>query len=79
MYIHVDHTDCLRHTAEMAVVEPIWQLHTLIVMNSWDVVCYANLLNLRKSSSFQRWQSGRQFQLSLNMRSLKFPQGNSSL
>ena len=35
LYVHVDHTDCLRHAAEMAVVEPIWQLHTLIVMNSW--------------------------------------------
>ena len=28
-------TSYCRHTAEMAVVEPIWQLHTLIVMNSW--------------------------------------------
>ena len=27
-------TDCLRHTPKMAVVEPIWQLYTLIVMNS---------------------------------------------
>ena len=27
-------TDC-RHTAEMAVVETLWQLHTLTVINSW--------------------------------------------
>ena len=27
--------DCLCHTAEMVVVDTIWQLHTLIVMNSW--------------------------------------------
>ena len=27
-------TDCLHHTAEMVVVDTIWQLHTLIVMNS---------------------------------------------
>jgi len=29
-------TDYLRHTAEMAVVETLWQLHTLSVINS----CY---------------------------------------
>ena len=34
VHVHVDHTDCLCHTAEMVVVKPIWQLHTLIVMNS---------------------------------------------
>jgi len=28
-------TDYLRHTAEMAVVETLWQLHTLSVINSW--------------------------------------------
>ena len=27
--------DCLCHTAEMAVVETVWQLHTIIVINSW--------------------------------------------
>ena len=48
----VDHTDCLHHTAEMAVVEPIWQLHTLIVMNS----CYYCLLWYIPSSSIYRWQ-----------------------
>jgi len=25
-------TDCQRHTAEMAVVETLWQLHTLTVI-----------------------------------------------
>ena len=29
MYIHMGHTDCLCHTAEMVVVETIWKLHTL--------------------------------------------------
>ena len=29
-------TDCQRHTAEMVVVETLWQLHTLTVINS----CY---------------------------------------
>jgi len=28
-------TDCQRHTVEMAVVETLWQLHTLTVLNSW--------------------------------------------
>jgi len=28
-------TDYLRHTAQMAVVETLWQLHTLSVINSW--------------------------------------------
>jgi len=28
-------TDCQLQTAEMAVVETLWQLHTLIVGNSW--------------------------------------------
>jgi len=28
-------TDYLRHTAEMAVMETLWQLHTLSVINSW--------------------------------------------
>jgi len=27
-------TDCQCHTAEMEVVETLWQLHTLIVINS---------------------------------------------
>jgi len=28
-------TDYRRHTAEMVVGESLWQLHTLIVINSW--------------------------------------------
>ena len=35
MYVHVGHTDWLGHTREMVVVETIWQLHTLIVVNPW--------------------------------------------
>ena len=27
--------DCLRHPIQMAGIETIWELHTLIVMNSW--------------------------------------------
>jgi len=31
-------TDCQRHTAEMAVVETLWQLHTLTVINSCVII-----------------------------------------
>ena len=34
-------TDCRHHTAEMVVVDTIWQLHTIIVLNSW---CYELLI-----------------------------------
>jgi len=34
-YMDIFTTDYLRHTAEMAVVETLWQLHTLTVINSW--------------------------------------------
>ena len=27
--------DCLRHPIEMAGIETVWELHTLIVMKSW--------------------------------------------
>ena len=27
--------DCLRHPIQMAGVETVWELHTLIVINSW--------------------------------------------
>ena len=34
-YMDIFTTNYLRHTAKMAVVETLWQLHTLTVMNSW--------------------------------------------
>ena len=37
-YLHVDHTvGHLIYTAKMVVVDTIWQLHTLIVMNSCSI------------------------------------------
>ena len=45
-WFHVKHllsiftADCLRHPIQMAGVETVWKLHTLIVMNSWyKVTC----------------------------------------
>jgi len=34
-YMDIFTTDYLRHTAETAVVETLWQLHTFTVINSW--------------------------------------------
>jgi len=39
-------TDCQRHTAKMAVVETLWQLHTVIAINSWSDKCRSYLLVL---------------------------------
>jgi len=39
-------TDYLRHTAEMVVVETLWQLHTLTVINSWlNIMHVSHLLS----------------------------------
>ena len=37
--------DCLRHPIQMAGVETIWELHTLIVMNSWYTPTHINEAN----------------------------------
>ena len=39
-------TDCQRHTAKMAVVKTLWQLHTFIAINSWSDKCRSYLLVL---------------------------------
>ena len=45
-------TDCTRHTAKMVVVDTIWQLHTLIVMDSWfEHIQYMH----RKQQLFNRY------------------------
>ena len=36
--------DCLRHPIQMAGVETIWELHTLIVMNSCSISSVAKQL-----------------------------------
>jgi len=41
---------CQCHTAEMAVVETLWQMHTLIVMNFWYKVSLTVL-------SVTRWET----------------------
>ena len=40
--------DCLRHPIQMAGIETIWELHTLIVMNS----CYRIAGNFREVQNF---------------------------